>query len=108
MIIPDMAVQRIMQIVRAQEPVGRVAPKVGPKPRADEVILSEEAQLIRALQQRLAAVPEVRTEKVLALKEAIAKGQYRIPSELVAEKILDYGKTIQSAYRNRFGNTSST
>ncbi len=108
MIISDKAVQRIMQIVRGQEPVPRVAPQAEPKRRTDQVILSEEAQMIRALQQRLAAGPEVRAEKVQALKEAIAKGEYHIPSELVAEKILDYGKRIKAEYRNRFGNPSST
>lgn len=108
MIISDKAVQRIMQIVRGQEPIQRPAPKVEPKPKTDQVVLSEQGQLIRALQQRLAAEPEVRTEKVQALKEAIAKGEYRIPSELIAEKILDYGKEETPEPRNRLGKASST
>lgn len=92
MIISDKAVQRIMQIVRGQESTQRIAPKVEPTPKKDQVILSEQGQLIRALQQRLAETPEVRAEKVQALKEAIEKGEYHIASEAIADKILNVGR----------------
>jgi len=92
MIISDKAIQRIMQVVRGQESAQRVVPQAESTPKKDQLVLSEQGRLIRALQQRLAETPEVRTEKVQALKEAIQQGEYHIASEAIAEKILNYGK----------------
>ncbi|SNZ09457.1 anti-sigma-28 factor, FlgM family [Persephonella hydrogeniphila] len=52
--------------------------------------LSEED--IEKLEQYLAEEKELRREKIRQLKELIEKGEYEIPPEKVAEKILEFIK----------------
>ncbi|WP_457625441.1 flagellar biosynthesis anti-sigma factor FlgM [Persephonella sp.] len=52
--------------------------------------LSEED--IEKLEQYLAEEKELRREKIRQLKELIEKGEYDIPPEKVAEKILEFIK----------------
>lgn len=83
-------IQRLSQIFRAEND----SPKVKPFRSAersephDSVKLSEEARFIAALQKRLAEAPDVRTEKVEALKRAIAQGTYRVAAADIADAIL--------------------
>ena len=56
--------------------------------KKDQVVLSEQAQMFQRLQEAAARTPEVRTEKVKALRAAIARGQYRVPAEEIAKKML--------------------
>lgn len=83
-------IQRLSQIFRADTD----APKVKPFRSAersepqDSVKLSDEARFVAALQKRLAESPDVRTEKVEALKRAIAEGRYHVSAEDIAEAIL--------------------
>lgn len=46
---------------------------------------NEESQKIRAV---LRVTPDVRAERVEALKKAIASGQYVVKSDLLADKII--------------------
>lgn len=87
-------IQRLSRIFRADSE----SPKVKPSQAAeksqpqDSVKLSDEAKALAALQKRLAEVPDVRTEKVEALKKAIADGTYRVPAEKIAEAMLREGR----------------
>ena len=56
---------------------------------ADAVTLTDTAKMLKALEQKLAAVPEVDTERVAQLREAINSGQYKVDAESTAEKLLD-------------------
>ena len=58
------------------------------RPRGDEVSLSELAQTLQKARKVLLGMPEVREEKVAALKEQLSRGDYRIPEEEVARALL--------------------
>ncbi|MGI6083380.1 MAG: flagellar biosynthesis anti-sigma factor FlgM [Limnochordia bacterium] len=57
--------------------------------KKDQVVLSEQAQMFQRLQEAAAGTPEVRTDRVKALRAAIARGQYHVPAEAIAEKMLE-------------------
>jgi negative regulator of flagellin synthesis FlgM len=62
----------------------------GPSPvhRKDRVSLSPQARELLNAQRALAAIPDVRAEKVEAIKARIADGTYRIDSEQIAAKMI--------------------
>jgi negative regulator of flagellin synthesis FlgM len=62
----------------------------GPSPadRKDRVSLSPQAKELLNAQRALAAMPDVRAEKVDEIKARIADGSYRIDSEKIAAKMI--------------------
>lgn len=54
----------------------------------DKVVLSFESKLMNKIHDVLAAIPDVRIDRVEALKKLIESGQYEVKSEDVAEKML--------------------
>jgi negative regulator of flagellin synthesis FlgM len=62
----------------------------GPSPahRKDRVSLSPQARELLKAQKALAAIPDVRAEKVEEIKARIANGTYRIDSEQIADKMI--------------------
>lgn len=61
------------------------------QPEADaNVKLSAEAQSLTQLETQLKAAPDVDSDKVNALRAAIADGSYQINAERVAEKLLNF------------------
>lgn len=87
--ISNQAIQRIVQIMQGLEPTRRVSreePQL--QTRKDEVVFSDYARQIQALQKRLAETPEIRMEKVEALRRAIEQGEYTVSSQRIAERIL--------------------
>ncbi len=54
----------------------------------DDLHLSTESKDIEKARDVLAATPDVRTEKVEALKKLVESGQYKVKSEAVADKML--------------------
>lgn len=59
-----------------------------PRAKKDELVLSDRAQTVLKLQEAAARLPDIRTEKVKALREAIAQGRYEVSAKDVAEKML--------------------
>lgn len=58
-------------------------------PNADDVAhLSSGTDAVQKLKEQLAALPEVRQERVDALKQAISEGTYRISPRLIATAML--------------------
>jgi negative regulator of flagellin synthesis FlgM len=57
--------------------------------KSDQVHLSGKAKELDALKQVINQLPEIRTEKVEALKKAIQEGTYQVDSMKVAGKILE-------------------
>jgi len=55
---------------------------------SDQVELSDQLQTLKALEGRLASLPDVDEERVAAIKSAIESGQYTIDNTQVADKIL--------------------
>jgi negative regulator of flagellin synthesis FlgM len=62
----------------------------GPSPahRKDRVSLSPQARELLSAQRALAAIPDVRAEKVAEIKARIADGSYRIDSEKIAAEMI--------------------
>lgn len=55
----------------------------------DQMNISSKGLQIKKLADQLEAEPEVRAEKVASLKQEIARGNYHIDSEELAESLLD-------------------
>lgn len=69
--------------------VQKTAPAEAAAPRkTDKVELSADAELISAAQQVIAGTPEIREDKVEALRKQIADGSYSVPAQEVADKML--------------------
>ncbi len=76
-------------------PVGNkeIRPTVGQKEEpapSDRLELSPEARLIQRLQQDSGASPQ-RAARLAALKQAIDAGEYRVPAEQIAQRMLQRG-----------------
>jgi negative regulator of flagellin synthesis FlgM len=57
-------------------------------PTEDKVDLSSQSKEMKKIADALAATPDVRAEKVEALKKQVESGQYQVNSDAVAEKML--------------------
>jgi negative regulator of flagellin synthesis FlgM len=59
-----------------------------PAPPQDGVELSSTARDVHAARAAIATLPEVREERVAALKAAVAAGTYHVSSAALAQKLL--------------------
>jgi negative regulator of flagellin synthesis FlgM len=55
---------------------------------ADRVELSPQSRDMKKIHEILADTPEIRTEKVEALKKAITEGTYKVKAEDLADKMI--------------------
>lgn len=85
-------VQRLAKVFRAENELRTtIVPSPQEPHRAtvtDSVNLSSEAVLLHRIRQRLEETPDVRAERVQALKEAIARGEYRVSGQAIADAML--------------------
>lgn len=83
------AVSRLAKILQPErvERVQQPQPPVR-KTEGDTVTLSAQGREMHALRMRLAEVPDIRADRVAALKAAISAGTYRVSSQAVAESML--------------------
>lgn len=69
------------------------APQPGPAGAAraatDSVSLSQGAQALKALEERIQKLPEVDEKRVAQIKAALESGQYRVDDLVVADKLLN-------------------
>ena len=72
--------------VKPAEVEGATAPSASAQ--ADQVVLSQRAAEIQMAKEALASVPEVRQEKVAAIKKRIEEGTYEIDGEAIAARII--------------------
>lgn len=56
--------------------------------KTDGVVLSQEAQQVKALKDKIAQAPEVRTERIEELRKQIASGTYRPDAREVADRMI--------------------
>ncbi len=77
--------QRISSVDQTK---GKGARNVKGRQAGDEVALSDEAQLLTKLGQAVDDSPDVREEKVAALRDAVKKQQYQISYSEIAKAML--------------------
>ncbi len=58
-------------------------------PGTEQIAISSKAKDIQKATEVVSASPDIRTEKVERIKNEIAKGEYRISSDDLAEKVLE-------------------
>lgn len=75
----------------AREPVdkGREAPSGGAL-ECDQVSLSRFSQELQKVKKALEADPGLREERIAALRQLIASGEYDVPDEQLAERIVQH------------------
>ncbi|HBP63680.1 MAG TPA: flagellar biosynthesis anti-sigma factor FlgM [Desulfosporosinus sp.] len=56
--------------------------------QADQVAVSDKAQVYQALLQKVKEIPSVREERVRSLSEQIERGEYKVDSQKIADKLL--------------------
>ena len=77
--------------VRASQDERRVNSPTVQQPTGDRVELSDRARALQVAQGALSQVPEVRTERVEAVKSLVQSGRYQLPSQALAERMLGDG-----------------
>jgi flagellar biosynthesis anti-sigma factor FlgM len=65
------------------------AEKAAGQSRADSVVLSADARSLAAARDAVQHAPDVRAEKVDAIKQRITDGTYHVPANVLARKLLD-------------------
>ncbi len=86
---------------RAPRVTGPSAPSRPPSATDDAVSLTEDAALLRALDEQIAATPAVNAARVEEVRTALANGEYRVDPERIAEKLLAAeGGVASLLYRN--------
>jgi negative regulator of flagellin synthesis FlgM len=56
---------------------------------SEQIAISSKAKDIQKATEAVSTAPDIRTEKVERIKNEIAKGDYRVSSEDLAEKVLE-------------------
>ncbi len=80
--------QQSEQVARANEQDASKTQNVAPQPKGDSVKLSDDAKMMAQARGVASETPDVRAEKVAALREQVQNGTYKIDNERVAEGIL--------------------
>ena len=70
------ATNRISQVDKKSVSLGR-----------DDVAVSDKGQLYKALLQKAKEIPEIRKDRVEELQDKIAKGEFQIDAQKIAEKL---------------------
>ncbi|ABI56243.1 flagellar biosynthesis anti-sigma factor FlgM [Alkalilimnicola ehrlichii MLHE-1] len=69
-----------------QDGAGERSSAAGERPAADQAAVSDRLQAVR---QQIDATPEVNRERVDALKERIANGEYPVDAERIASRMVE-------------------
>jgi negative regulator of flagellin synthesis FlgM len=64
------------------------AEKHGERADADKVSLTGAAETLRKLETAIASIPDVNADRVERLKNAVARGEYAMDSNRIAEKMI--------------------
>ncbi len=86
----NQTIQFINQANKGSQSEQKIVAKEGSKVSGvvDRVEISPQSRDLKKVQDVLAMTPDVRTEKVSALKKAIEEGTYQVKAEDIADKML--------------------
>lgn len=73
---------------------GKKGAAEGVSTSSDSVVLSPEAQSLSRLQEAVDSAPDISSEKVEQIKQAIAEGRFEINAERLAEAMLSQDDLI--------------
>ncbi len=80
-----------LQPTDAQRPKGSAAEEARETPGApdpdDATTLASSQHTVQSLAARLANVPEIRQQKVTALRQAVQNGRYRVSDQQIAQAV---------------------
>ena len=93
MVIDSKTIQaNVSQYVKQVDSPQKAAPagqhEAPPQPRGDTVALSDEAKALQRTEKALADVPDVREEKVAAIRKQLAQGTYKVDGQKIAFNML--------------------
>jgi len=74
----------------------RDATQITEKSGSDQVTLTADARKLGQLIDAAASEPDIDTAKVQSLRNAISRGEYRVDSGRIAERMVDFEKLLQS------------
>ena len=89
--VDDVTLQMIQQYQKTEKVEDRASEKAGGANNLvpeEKVNLSTTAKDVQALKNAISSLPDVREDKVQALKDQIEKGTYKVDAEKVAEKMV--------------------
>ena len=69
-----------------------------PQPGVDSVNITDSARRLSALAQAVQSAPDVDSQRVAALQQAIGNGQYQISPERVADRLLQMEQDLVAAH----------
>jgi negative regulator of flagellin synthesis FlgM len=75
-------------ITTGSPPAPPPPPAAPPAVPTDSLTISDEARSLAVTRQAVESAPDVRAERVAALKQALANGTYDVPAESLARAIL--------------------
>lgn len=91
----EAAASRTTQIVQRDTSDARSASQQGPA-AVDAVSLTGEATRLKALEEKLLALPDTDTQRIESIRQAIADGRYRIDPQRIAERLLVFETMLGS------------
>jgi negative regulator of flagellin synthesis FlgM len=84
---PQIKAENVIQTKKTEDVAGK-AVIFSPAGETDQVKLSAGSREVQKMHDILQQTPEIRAEKVLALKERIERGEYSVDPQGVADKML--------------------
>lgn len=88
-------INRLQRALRSEQAAAAAEPRKSDVVRndavtKDQVSISSQAQDALRLRAAVSAAPDIRTDKVNALRAAIAQGTYHVPAKEIAVKMLKH------------------
>ena len=83
-----------------QDPTGKPQSVVEPNqvkaPEGDSVEVSAASQELERLQAEIGELPDARAERIAALREQLARGEYQIDSRAIADRMLEQAVNLEA------------
>ncbi|MCP3851981.1 MAG: flagellar biosynthesis anti-sigma factor FlgM [Gammaproteobacteria bacterium] len=83
---------------KANEPINSHAAKAEQSPKAtqeqDSVNLTHSAMQVKSLEEQVARLPIVDTQKVESIRNSISEGSFEFNSDRIAEKLINFEKSL--------------